>query len=173
MMDWPGLIVFLGGTVCFTMAIAFSGLVYPWASGSAIALWVMTGVLLLATIAVTIWHPFINKANRLIPAEFFKKPELLNLLVQMYLVSGVFLAAVYYIPLFFAFTKGDGSMQAGVRLLPFVCLLVAAAVANGVIMPKTGYYMPWYSGGSALMLIGCALMGKRPPVPSRRRLPSF
>ncbi|KAK2016686.1 MFS transporter [Colletotrichum eremochloae] len=158
MVDWTGLVIFLGGTVCFTMAIAFSGLVYPWSSGSAIALWVMTGVLLLATIAVTIWHPFIDKVNRLIPAEFFRSPELLNLLVQMYLVSGVFLAAVYYIPLFFAFAKGDGSMQAGVRLLPFVCFLVAGAVANGIVMPKTGYYMPWYTGGSALMLIGCALM---------------
>ncbi|KAK2024716.1 MFS general substrate transporter [Colletotrichum zoysiae] len=158
MIDWTGVVIFLGGAVCFTMAIAFSGLVYPWSSGSAIALWVMTGALLLATIAVTIWHPFVPKVNRLIPAEFFRNTELLNLQVQMYLVSGIFLAAVYYIPLFFAFAKGDGSLQAGVRLLPFVCFLVAGAVANGIVMPKTGYYMPWYTGGSTLMLIGCALM---------------
>lgn len=160
MVDWIGIVVFLGGTVCFTMAIAFSGTLYPWDSGSAITLWVMTGLLLVATIAVTIWHPFIGKDYRLIPAEFFKNPIILNLLVQMYLVSGVFLAAVYYIPLFFAFTKGDASMQAGIRLLPFVCLLVAFAVANGAIMPKTGYYMPWYVGGSALMLTGCALLSE-------------
>ncbi|KAF6831346.1 MFS drug efflux transporter [Colletotrichum plurivorum] len=25
-------------------------------------------------------------------------------------------------------------------------------------MSKTGYYMPWYTGGSALMLADCALM---------------
>ena len=158
MVDWVGTVVFLGGTICFTMAISFSGVVYPWGSGSAITLWIMTGVLLLATIAVTIRPVFIEKGRRLIAAKFFKQPVLLNLLVQMYLVSGVFLAAVYYIPLFFAFTRGDGSMQAGVRLLPFVCLLVAFAVANGAIMPKTGHYMSWYVGGSALMLIGCALM---------------
>lgn len=54
MVDWTGIVIFLGGTVCFTMAIAFSGLGYPWSSGPAIAFWVMTGVLLLAAIAITV-----------------------------------------------------------------------------------------------------------------------
>ncbi|RYP76537.1 hypothetical protein DL770_007208 [Monosporascus sp. CRB-9-2] len=114
MVDWIGTVIFFGGSVCFTMAITFSGLMYPWNSGSAIALWVMTGILLLATIATTIWHPLVTKENRLIPAHFFRKPVLVNLGLQMFLASGIMLSAVYYIPLYFAFAMGDDIMQAGI-----------------------------------------------------------
>lgn len=105
MLDWVGTTIFIAGSVCFTMAITFSGLTYPWSSGSAIALWVMTGVLLLCTIAVTIWHPLSTKEGRLIPAHFFRRPEILNLALQTFLASGVMLSGAYYIPLFFAFTE--------------------------------------------------------------------
>lgn len=105
MVDWLGNLIFVGGATCFIMAIAFGGSAYPWNSGSAITLWVMSGVLLIAMILVTIWHPFVTKENRLVPAHFFKNPILLNLGVQMFLISGVMLAAVYYIPLFFAFAR--------------------------------------------------------------------
>lgn len=105
MVDWLGTAIFVGGSVCFTMAISFSGSTYDWGSGSAIALWAMTGVLLAATVGVTLWHPLTTKENRLIPAHFFNKFVLIDLGIQMFLVSGVMLAAVYYIPLFFAFTR--------------------------------------------------------------------
>lgn len=158
LVDWVGSTFFIAGAVCFTMAISFGGSTYPWSSGSAIALWVMTGVLLLATIALTIWHPFIDKSTRLIPAHFFRHFQLVNLGMQMFLCSGIMLSGVYYIPLFFATTKGDEAMQTGIRLLPFIALLVFTSILNGALMPKFGYYAPWYVVGSALSVIGSALM---------------
>jgi hypothetical protein len=104
MLDGLGTLIFIGGSICFTMAITFSGLTYPWGSGSAIVLWVMTGVLLISTVAVTIWHPWSTRENRLIPAHFFRRPEIVNLGLQTFLASGVMLSGAYYIPLFFAFT---------------------------------------------------------------------
>ena len=49
-------------------------------------------------------------------------------------------------------------MQAGVRLLPFVCLMVISAILSGALMPKTGHYMPWYIAGSLLVTLGSGLM---------------
>ncbi len=82
----------------------------------------------------------------------------------------------YYIPLYFQFTKvlsfvsgasrcsntfqGDSALGAAVRLLPFIVMIVFFALVNGGLMPKLGYYMPWYLFGSALVLIGSALMCK-------------
>ena len=105
LVDWIGSTVFIAGAVCFTMAISFSGSTYDWGSGSAIALWVMMGVLLIATIGLTIWHPLTTKESRLIPAHFFRQFQLVNLGLQMFLVSGIMLSGVYYIPLFFVFTR--------------------------------------------------------------------
>lgn len=49
-------------------------------------------------------------------------------------------------------------MQAGIRLLPFIALLVFTSLLNGVLMSKYGYYTPWYIIGSGLSVIGSALM---------------
>ncbi|KAF7681037.1 mfs drug efflux transporter [Alternaria burnsii] len=156
--DLIGTTVFLGGAVCFTMAISFSGSVYSWDSGSAITLWVMTGLLLIATIVLTLKHPLVTEESRLIPAHFFRSFHLVNLGLQMFFVSGIMLSGVYYVPLFFAFTKNDEAMQAGIRLLPFIALLVFTSLLNGVLMSKYGYYTPWYIIGSGLSVIGSALM---------------
>lgn len=158
MTDFVNIIVFAAGTACFNMAIVFSGTTYAWDSASAIALWVVLGVLLIAQIVLSLWHPGVSKENRLIPVHFFKRPVILNLGMQMALVSGTMMGFVYYIPLFFAFTRGDAPIESGVRLLPFVALLVVGAIVSGAVMPKNGLYMPWYVVGSALITIGCGLM---------------
>lgn len=73
------------------MAITFGGTLYSWSSGNEIALWVVAGVLLLVCIAVAKFHPGVEKDNRLYPAHFLRRPILVNLQVQMFLVSGIVL----------------------------------------------------------------------------------
>jgi hypothetical protein len=73
------------------MAISFGGLVYDWASGPIITLWVMTGSLLVLSVIATIYHPGVAKENRLYPAHYFKNPLILNLQLQMFLSSGIIL----------------------------------------------------------------------------------
>ena len=62
------------------------------------------------------------------------------------------------IPLFFQFTQSDSALKAGVRILPYIFLMVFACIVNGGVLSKYGYYMPWYLGGGILMVIGSALM---------------
>jgi predicted branched-subunit amino acid permease len=65
---------------------------------------------------------------------------------------------VYYTPLIFQFTRGDSPIQAGVRLLPIVCMVGFFSIVSGALMPKFGYHMPWYVIGNALVLAGSACM---------------
>ena len=65
---------------------------------------------------------------------------------------------VYFIPLFFQFVRGDSPLEAGVRLLPFVCLAVFGAMINGAIMERYGLYMPWFLAGGLLVVIGGSLL---------------
>jgi hypothetical protein len=193
MMDWVAIAIFFGGTTCFTMAVNFGGTTYAWISGSEIALWVMSGVLLIVMVLVTMYHPLVSAENKMYPSHFLKRPVLVNLQVQLFLISGVMIVRIlchsatpaaanrmqttaYYIPLYFQFTKvlsfvsgasrcsntfqGDSALGAAVRLLPFIVMIVFFALVNGGLMPKLGYYMPWYLFGSALVLIGSALMCK-------------
>ena len=72
--------------------------------------------------------------------------------------STVTFLPIYFIPLFFQFTRNASALSAGVHLLPFVAVLVVFCVANGGIMSATGYYMPWFLFGAILTLIGDALL---------------
>lgn len=72
-------------------------------------------------------------------------------------MSAIFLA-LYFIPVYFQAIQGYTAIEAGVRLLPFVCVVIFSVLVSGALLGKTGLYMPWYTAGSALMIIGAALL---------------
>ncbi|KAH7199518.1 major facilitator superfamily domain-containing protein [Fusarium oxysporum] len=158
LVDWINAVIFLAGSACLTVALTFGGVVYSFHSGTIIALWTVTGVLLVAFIVLLKLHPLVSKENRLYPLHFFKKWILINMQLQVFLSSGIILAMTYFVPLYFQFIKGDGALEAGVRLLPLIMFMVAVSMLNGFLMPKYGLIPVWYIGGSALALIGSALM---------------
>ncbi|VUC26381.1 unnamed protein product [Clonostachys rosea] len=158
MIDWAMTIVFLGGAACLTLAISFGGVVYAFSSSTMVALWSVTGVLLVVAAAVAKFHPGVSKENRLYPVHFLSRPILVLMQAQVFLASGIVLAMTYYVPLYFQFVRGDGPLDAGVRLLPLVIFLVVFSMVNGVFMPRFPYYGPWYIVGSALVLVGSTLM---------------
>ncbi|UKZ66001.1 uncharacterized protein TrAtP1_007184 [Trichoderma atroviride] len=158
MQDWIGIIIFTAFCACFCMAGSFGGTLYEWNSGSEITLWVMTVVLLIAFIFVTIYHPFVPPEARMMPTQFMKNKDLFLLPLQAFLVAGSMMMSIYYTPLIFQFTKGDDPLQGGVRILPLICMIVFGCLLNGYVMPKTGYYLPWYVVGNALLVTGASLM---------------
>ncbi|KAJ5986628.1 DNA repair protein RAD50 [Penicillium sp. IBT 35674x] len=157
-LDWIATIVFLAGATCLSMAISFGGTEYTWGSGSEIALLVMTGVLLVAFILVTIFHPGVSAEDKLLPVGFMRTADLVTLPIQSAIVAGAMYTSIYYVPLLFQFTRSDSPLEGGVRMLPLICALVFFALLNAIFMPKLGYYMPWYVFGNAVMIIGSALM---------------
>nr|ART34992.1 putative Major Facilitator Superfamily transporter [Fusarium babinda] len=158
LIDWANAVIFLAGSACLTVALTFGGVIYSFQSGTIIALWTISGVLLVAFIVLLKLHPLVSKENRLYPLHFFKQLTLVNMQLQVFLSSGIILAMTYYIPLYFQFIKGDGALEAGVRLLPLIMFMVAVSMLNGFLMPRYGLIPVWYIGGSTLVLIGSALM---------------
>ncbi|WYZ36517.1 hypothetical protein EsH8_II_000023 [Colletotrichum jinshuiense] len=156
--DWVNAIIFLAGSACLTVVLTFGGVVYSFQSGTVIALWTVTGVLLISFVVVLNLHPLVSKENRLYPIHFFKQPTLINMQLQVFISSGVILAMTYYIPLYFQFVKGDGALEAGFRLLPLIMFMVTTSIVNGLLMPRYGWIPVWYIGGSFLALIGTAMM---------------
>jgi hypothetical protein len=71
---------------------------------------------------------------------------------------------IYYLPLYFQFTRGATALQTSVHILPYIIFLSACVLLNGDLMSKTGYYFPWYIFGSALQLIGGVLLCKYSPL---------
>ncbi|KAJ4182008.1 hypothetical protein NW755_010696 [Fusarium falciforme] len=157
-MDWPVTLVFLAGSAFFTMAISFGGTLYSWHSAAEIAFWTLSGVFLVAFVVLLTFHPGVSKEHQLWPSHFLKMPVVMNMQLQIFLSGGIILTIIYYIPLYFQFIRRDGALDAGVRLLPLIIAMVVTCMVSGVLLPKTPRFSPWYIVGSAMVLIGTALM---------------
>ncbi|KAF1817237.1 MFS general substrate transporter [Eremomyces bilateralis CBS 781.70] len=156
--DYVGTVLLMGGLTSFILAINWAGVTYPWDSGRIIGLFVTSGVLFILLGIQQVWTIFTTVARRIIPVQFFRS-KIVLILFSVTAASGASaFIPIYFVPLFFQFTRSDGALQAGVRLLPLIVVMVVTILANGALMAKLGYYMPWYLVGGLFTVAGSALM---------------
>lgn len=152
--DVVGAVLSISSILCLVMAINFGGTLYNWNSGRIIALFIVAGVLLVA-FGIQQWFAWLTTpTDRMFPVHLLKIKEANLLFVAAAGCNAAGFLPIYYIPIYFQFTRGDTALDAAVRLLPLIILLSATIIANGYFMSKLGYYQPWYLIGGALALAG-------------------
>lgn len=156
-LDGAGTILSIGSLVFLVMAINFGGTLYNWNSAEIIVFFVLSGLLLMAFAAQQYFTFLTKSASRLFPVVFLKNKEALLLFVLTATFNSAGFIPIYYIPTYFQFTRGDGSLDSAVRLLPLIMFISFLILVNGGTLSKGGYYMPWFLTGSILTLIGGVL----------------
>ena len=96
--------------------------------------------------------------QRIFPVELLRSKTVVLLFVSTAATSTMLFIPVYYIPIYFQFTRGDEPVKAAVRLLPFITVGVFTTMTSGGILPKSGFYMPWYVLSGVVGTTGGALM---------------
>jgi MFS family permease len=157
-MDYAGAVLLMGGLTTFVLAINWGGVTYPWDSGRIIGLFVASGVLFILLAIQQVWTVLTTLSRRIIPVQFFRSRTVLILFSATAASGTSAFVPIYFVPLFFQFTRGDGALHAGVRLLPLIVVMVVTIFANGALMARFGYYMPWYTLGGLFAVAGSALM---------------
>jgi hypothetical protein len=144
--------------VAFVLAFTFGGNQWSWSSGRTIALIVVFAVLLISFAIQQTFCIFTTSDLRIFPVDFLRSRDLLLQYIAISAAVTSLFLSIYYIPLFFNFTRGDSNIDAAIRLLPFICITIFFIMLNGALMPKFGYYMPWYLFSGVFMLIGGSVM---------------
>ncbi|OBT85333.1 hypothetical protein VE02_05985 [Pseudogymnoascus sp. 03VT05] len=157
-LDWVGTVILMGAFVSFIMAVSFGGILYAWNSGQIIACFVVAFSLFGIFAVQQELAIFTTVEQRIFPVQFLRSRTMLLLFAETSSAATGIVVPLYMIPLFFQFTQGDTALQAGVRILPYIFLMVFGCIVNGAVLSKYGYYMPWYLGGGFLFVIGSALM---------------
>ena len=158
--DFLGSLLSCGLFLAIIMAINFGGVLYQWMSGEIMALFVVGGGLCIVFALQQGFEFLTDRSSRVFPMHFLRSKEPVLLFVACAAVNAAGFIPVYYIPIYFQFTKGDDSIQSAVRLLPLIFTLSFFILLNGGVMSKFGYYQPWYVFGSALLVVGGALLCK-------------
>ncbi|EOA80756.1 uncharacterized protein SETTUDRAFT_143735 [Exserohilum turcica Et28A] len=151
--DWLGILTFLSCTLLLLLGLDFGGVLFPWASAKVIVLLSVGGAMLLAFIyseAKIAKYP-------LIPMSLFRRRTNVAVLSVVFFHGFAFIAAEYYMPLFFQSVLEASPLRSGLLLLPFIVTGALAGVACGVIMHRTGHFRQIMWLGTLLLTIGFGL----------------
>ncbi|KAM5343434.1 hypothetical protein ACJ41O_011971 [Fusarium nematophilum] len=156
--DFLGTVLSLGTILCVIMGMNFGGVLWGWNQGESIGLFVTAGVLTILFILQQVFFIGTSRENRLFPMHFWKSRTMICLFFTMMLATFGSFIGIFYLPLYYQFTRGASAVETSLHLLPFILFLVAFNLLNGQFMGRTGYYYPWYIAGAALELIGGVLL---------------
>ncbi|KAB5539589.1 major facilitator superfamily domain-containing protein [Coniochaeta sp. 2T2.1] len=156
--DWIGSILNAAIYTTWVLALTFGGGKWPWSDSRTITCFVVCGVLIIVFGLQQRFNIATSLEQRILPLSFLTSLSLLLQYFTTACTATALFVPVYYIPVFFQFTKDDGALKAAVRLLPLITVTIFCIMLNGALMPQTGYYKPWYTVSGAFILIGGALM---------------
>ncbi|OQE20977.1 hypothetical protein PENFLA_c015G09244 [Penicillium flavigenum] len=157
-LDWIGALLNAATYALFIISCTYSGTTWPWDSGSVIALWVITGITTIL-FALQQWTTFCTtKEDRIYPVWCLKVRSLILLYIGTAGSSAILQCNIYYLSLFFEFTKGDGPISVAARLLPFIILMILSSLLCGALLPKLNIYALWYLISGIIALVGSVLL---------------
>lgn len=164
--DSVGALLSIGAFITTIMPINFGGTTYSWNSGSIIALFIVAGVLWLAFAVQQSLALWTTPTDRMFPIQFLKNKEAILLFICAAASNSAVFVPIYYIPIYFQFSRGDGALDSAIRLLPLIFLLCTTILVNGKLMSRFGYYMPWYLVGGVFCLIANVFLSLIKPTTS-------
>ncbi|MCJ1350604.1 MAG: hypothetical protein MMC33_000585 [Icmadophila ericetorum] len=161
--DVLGTILVIGATTTLTLAINFGGNLWPWKGGQSIALFTIAGICMALFVLQQVYKLGTDHNNQLFPIHLLGNKDAVLLFIISAACDGAAFVPIYYIPLFFQFTRGDSAIVSSFKCLPYIVTEVALILGNGFFMSYLGHWRPWYIGGSALALVGGICMSLSTP----------
>ncbi|KAI2638711.1 MFS general substrate transporter [Hypomontagnella submonticulosa] len=152
-MDWLGTITIVGATVMFLFGLGYGGTAYPWNSAVVVCL-IVIGILTLGVYALIEWKV---AKYPITPLRLFQSTSNLAVFGIAYIHGAVFIAHLYYLPLYFQAVLGASPILSGVYLLPVAITLSAVSSLTGVYISKSGRYRSSIYFGLVVMILGTGL----------------
>lgn len=151
--DWFGMITIVGGTLMVLLGLEFGGVTFPWNSATVICL-IVFGVMVACLFILVEWKV---AKYPIIPMRLFHSRSNVASLAVSACHGFVFISASYYLPLYFQAVLGASPLNSGVYILPFSISLALVSTMTGIIIRKTGKYLPCIIFGMTVMTIGYGL----------------
>ncbi|KAJ5726664.1 uncharacterized protein N7483_008021 [Penicillium malachiteum] len=165
-MDWLGTLLLVCATVMFLLGLGYGGVAYPWDSAVVICL-IIFGVVTLGVFVVVEWKV---AKYPIVPMRLFQSTSNISIFGIAYLHGAIFMANLYYLPLYFQSVLGATPILSGVYLLPVAITMCFLSSLSGYYISKTGRYRPPIYIGLVLMLLGTGLYIDLKPYPSWPRI---
>ncbi|KAH8697406.1 major facilitator superfamily domain-containing protein, partial [Talaromyces proteolyticus] len=152
--DWTGCLLVIGGTLMLLFGLDFGGVTQPWNSATVICLIVFSvfmGALFVVNEKKLAKYP-------VIPMDLFQYRSGIGSFALCFCHGFVFMGEAYYLPLYFQSILGLSPVMSGVYFLPYILTICISGALTGLIIQKTGTYLPTTYLGLGLMALGVGLL---------------
>ncbi|KAJ0420840.1 major facilitator superfamily domain-containing protein [Aspergillus carlsbadensis] len=173
-LDLPGNMVFTSVVICLLLALEWGGSKYSWDEPRIIALFVVSGVLLLLFTSIQVYQ----KDNATIPFHLIKKNYVWGSVLYSFCIPGIFAILTYFVsficlcliyvfsnrdhqtqlPIWFQTVKGASPTMSGVMNIPLLLGTVIIGVPTSLAIARFGYITPFLLASSIVLSIGSGLM---------------
>lgn len=153
-MDFPGIALVMGSTVCFLLAVQYGGVKEPWDSSVVIGL--LVGFVLMISLWATMqWY---QGDRSMIPPRLAKERTNYIMMAFSFIFAGGYFAAIYFLPIYFQSVHNTSPIMSGVRNIPMIVAVTIGTISSGVLISATGNYQILLIGGAMLATIGSGLL---------------
>ncbi|KAF2123087.1 putative major facilitator superfamily transporter [Lophiotrema nucula] len=153
-LDPIGASILISWVTCLLLALQRASVPQPWSDSGIWGPLLAFGILLCIFIILQLYQ----KDNAIIPYRIISQRTVAFSCLFEVTVFIATTTIVYYLPFYFQSVKGFTPHESGIHILPFVVTNSAFAFAAGVIISKTGIYVPVMWVGAAIMTVGCGLL---------------
>ena len=153
----------------FLLGLVYGGVAFPWDSATVICL-IIFGVVAFGVFLLIEWR---FAKYPIIPLRIFKQPSNIAAIGIAFLHGFIFIADLFYLPLYFQSVLGASAILSGVYLLPVAITLCVVSTGTGLYISKTGRYRPPIYFAILALILGHGLYINLPDYPSWSRIVIF
>ncbi|KAH6674768.1 major facilitator superfamily domain-containing protein [Halenospora varia] len=151
--DWFGSLSIISLVLMLLLGLQFGGVTFPWNSPEVICLIIFGSLMSIF---------FIYSEKRLakyplMPLKLFTNWSNAACLLLTLWHGMVYMAAEYYLPLYFQSVKGSSPLKSGLLVMPITTTESISGIIVGIIIHRTGRYVELIWGGVTLMTLGSGL----------------
>lgn len=155
--DYAGALFLTVCLVTLLLALIWGGTLYPWSSGTILALF---GAALLGLVLFVLAER--RAPEPVLPLSLFSNTIFLVSIVALFFVGIGMFGAIVFIPLYAQLVLGVTATHSGTILTPLTLAFVAASVFSGQVTSRTGRYKAIAVAGLALATVALFVMSRMP-----------
>lgn len=151
--DLVGFFIFCVAVTLFLLGLQWGGTEYNWNDARVIAPMVL-GLVGFGILGLWFWW---RGEKALIPPRLLNSRINVMITVTSFVQSGATVTSLYWLPIWFQSIKRASPFESGVLILPMIVSQLLFSILCGVLVQRTGYYLPEVIGGNVLVAIGAGL----------------
>ncbi|KAJ2058047.1 hypothetical protein GGI17_005279 [Coemansia sp. S146] len=151
--DFLGVVTIVAGIVLLQLGLTWGGQEYPWKSAPVI-------VTIILGVVVLICFGFIEAKippEPIMPVHLFQRRNTCLMFIAQIFFGMSFFLPIFYFPVYLSVVQNATAIDSGTHLISLMLAISVASVLSGLLITKTGIYLPFIWTGVAINVAGIGL----------------